>query len=218
MFHLQTPFENSLRTSTPSPKLQRKAIATQHKHCTGYAHASGNYFRASASPKPPRRNGGIFFDGNPPKPGRPDEELDGGFPPRHRHQSPFFDGLPPRSPSCSSHIPNSASVSSEGCSETDSLDSSVGDVGMRLKNSCKAACDRLHSTATKASIAKTARMRFQDEDDEDGTWIQDLRKRSNGERLMRCCYKKDQVKMEFGKRKEGRELAFFDFLQTSLRL
>lgn len=208
MFHLQTPFENSLRTSTPSPKLQRKAIATQHKHCTGYAHASGNYFRKgertpSSSPKPPRHNGGgIFFDGHPPKPGRPDEELDL---PRLRHHLPFFDGLPRRSPSSSSHIPNSASASSEGCSETDSLDSSVGDVGMRQMNNCKTVCDRLHSTATKASIAKTARMRFQDEEDEDGTWIQDLRKRSDGERIMRC-HKKDQVKIRFGKEEKGREL------------
>lgn len=83
-------------------------------------------------------------------------------------------------------------MSSEGCSETDSLDSSIGDPGRQM--SCKSVCERLHATATKASIAKTARMRFQDEEDEDGTWIQDLRKKCNGERIMRCN-KKDKVKM-----------------------
>lgn len=67
----------------------------------------------------------------------------------------------------------SSSVSSEGFSESDSVDS-LKDEANR-KNS--AICDRLHNASTKASHAKTAKMRYLEDGDDDSLWIEDL---SNG--------------------------------------
>lgn len=65
----------------------------------------------------------------------------------------------------------SSSVSSEGFSESDSVDSLKDEVNK--KNS--AICDRLHNASTKASYAKTAKMRYLEEGvDEDNLWIEDL--------------------------------------------
>lgn len=65
----------------------------------------------------------------------------------------------------------SSSVSSEGFSESDSVDSLKEEANK--KNS--AICDRLHNTLTKASYAKTAKMRYlEDGNDEDVVWIEDL--------------------------------------------
>lgn len=71
----------------------------------------------------------------------------------------------------------SSSVSSEGFSESDSVDS-LKDEANR-KNS--AICDRLHNASTKASIAKTAKMRYLEDADEDTVWIEDLPKSTKRE-------------------------------------
>lgn len=69
----------------------------------------------------------------------------------------------------------SSSVSSEGFSESDSVDSLKDDANR--KNS--AICDRLHNAATKASYAKTAKMRYlEDGNDDDVVWIEDLNEKN----------------------------------------
>lgn len=73
----------------------------------------------------------------------------------------------------------SSSVSSEGFSESDSVDSLKEEANK--KNT--AICDRLHNAATKASHAKTAKMRYlEDGGDEDTLWIEDkpVQKKQNG--------------------------------------
>lgn len=69
----------------------------------------------------------------------------------------------------------SSSVSSEGFSESDSVDS-LKDEANR-KNS--AISDRLHNTSTKASHAKTAKMRYLEDGDDDSLWIEDVAKTKN---------------------------------------
>lgn len=74
----------------------------------------------------------------------------------------------------------SSSVSSEGFSESDSVDSLKEEANK--KNS--AICDRLHNAATKASHAKTAKMRYLEDGDEETVWIEDkqppVQKKQNG--------------------------------------
>lgn len=94
----------------------------------------------------------------------------------------------------------SSSVSSEGFSESDSVDSLKEEANK--KNS--AICDRLHNTSTKASFAKTAKMRYlEDGNDEDIVWIEDL---ANGVDKEKKQKRKDDLKKNMiGEQKQKNE-------------
>lgn len=86
----------------------------------------------------------------------------------------------------------SSSVSSEGFSESDSVDSLKEEANK--KNT--AICDRLHNTLTKASFAKTAKMRYlEDGNDEDVLWIEDL---ANGADKEKKQQRKEALKKVLG--------------------
>lgn len=151
MFHLQKSFESSLRGGYDlSPNHLKNKLNLQHKSCKGTLHGTGNYSK----------------------------------PPQTDNQPPKTNGTPPKPETTQAKNGNlgckkkSSSVSSEGFSESDSVDSEKnsknGDVA---DGNCKrmAICDRLHAASTKASHAKTAKMRYLEEaDDEDILWIEDL--------------------------------------------
>ncbi|KAF2900129.1 hypothetical protein ILUMI_06047, partial [Ignelater luminosus] len=184
MYHLQKAFENSLRCGPePSPKAPRKNVALQHRACKGTAHACGNYTKNVNNCNDQLvntlkvnnvnvDNKNLNLQENGQNVNNKLEDLN------NKHNNKF-----------KRKNSKTSSVSSEGHSESDSLDSLTDKKPNEVlqmssdstpKQSNVSIVDRLHSTATKASIAKTAKMRYLELDDEDDAcWMQDLRKETN---------------------------------------
>lgn len=142
MFHVQRPFESSLRGGLDKSKLN-----LQHKACRGTSHGTGNYCKTNSNQ-----------------------------PCEHGKKGP----LQLSNGSLGSKT-KSSSVSSENFSESDSVDSAgeksskASETVDEINQKNLAVSDRLYSASTKASHAKTAKMRYLDEaDDDDILWIEDL--------------------------------------------
>lgn len=177
MFHLQKAFENSLRGGYGdiSPTNLKAKLSLQHKSCKGTMHALGNYCKSPTLEK--------ITNGVSPK-----------LPNNNRLTSKA----------------KSSSVSSEGFSESDSVDSlgeknssKNSDVNVEEANKKNLSiCDRLHTATTKASQAKTAKMRYlEDADDDDIMWIEDL---TNG--IVKTGDEKPEHRNDSEKRSRRREV------------
>lgn len=157
MLNFASTFVNSLRNSdvlSPTPK--KKTL--QHTGCKGEAHGHGTYepFQRSPSLRGSKKDSSPFqrtgsLRGSKTKP-----------------------PVPPK--------PKTASISSENFSESDSIDSSdnktkSSEEVVRKQNDVST---RLYSNGTKASEAKTAKMRHLDIFDVDeASWMGGLRKNSD---------------------------------------
>lgn len=134
-----------------SPNNLKNKLNLQHKSCKGTLHGTGNYCK----PPPQNDNQSIQTNGSSPKP----------------------EALETRNGNLGCKK-KSSSVSSEGFSESDSVDSEKNSKNGDVTDGCKKSvniCERLHAASTKASHAKTAKMRYLEEaDDEDILWIEDL--------------------------------------------
>ncbi|KAJ8980816.1 hypothetical protein NQ317_000548 [Molorchus minor] len=158
MLQMASTFENSLRgRDVPSPFPRKKP--QNHTSCKGLVHGTGNYSPTTDVDKSPFQRGSS---------GRWSRKSLGSA--RKTQDAGDGDKKP-------------TSVSSENCSESDSLES----VGEKTKSSettepakkSDNICARLFKSVTKASMAKTAKMRHLDIFDVDeNSWIGGLRKAS----------------------------------------
>ncbi|VVC95312.1 unnamed protein product [Leptidea sinapis] len=150
MFHIQGPFELSLRSDELSPSGNKTlaALAKIHKHCTGKAHAHGcidqkvhslvkSDSNSSMNSRKSQRNGYLIEI--------KDANKNGSF---NGNTNALF----------TKSFSNSTS-SYEGHSDTDSENTSKNRHEMRHIDPC----ERLFTQNTKASLMKTARMRYADD-------------------------------------------------------
>lgn len=188
---------NSLRSNdalSPTPKKRN----VQHTGCKGTAHGHGNYSSPETNPEPcpfqrtpsikrnnssvKASNDGIDTKTNSVENCSESDPLDlkNGKPSPFQRTSSLRGSRgkmmkkPPLLPK-----PKTASISSENYSETDSIDSSETKTKCSEETSKKQdeVCSRLFSSGTKASEAKTAKMRHLDIFDVDETgWMSGLRK------------------------------------------
>ncbi|KAH1011095.1 hypothetical protein HUJ04_000531 [Dendroctonus ponderosae] len=201
MLNFASTFVNSLRNSdvlSPTPK--KRTI--QHTGCKGSAHGHGSYNSLETSgphgsfERTPstRRNGcSVQVTNAEPKKSilngservSESDSLESGQ--KTPKPSPFqrtssmrsSKGKLAKKPPVPVLKPKTASISSENFSESDSIDSSDNKTKSSEENSKKHndVCSRLYSSGTKASEAKTAKMRHLDIFDVDeASWMGGLRK------------------------------------------
>lgn len=150
MFAFSKSFEDSLRKDDPT-KTQKLRLLLQHKKCNGIAHGCGKNNRdaePAITPNLPHDEGNFkrnvfrsFRKTGDPNPAQTRRSL-----------------RVKRTQEASNT--KTKALSSDGCSETDSLDSNE----RTSKNKSDSISERLFTTATRASHAKTAQMRYLDED------------------------------------------------------
>lgn len=201
MLNFASTFVNSLRNSdvlSPTPK--KRTI--QHTGCKGSAHGHGSYNsletsteRASFERTPSIRRNGCLVEVANAEPKKTvlnrservseSDSLESGQ--KTPKPSPFqrtssvrsSKGKLAKKPPVPALKPKTASISSENFSESDSIDSSDNKTKSSEENSKKHndVCSRLYSSGTKASEAKTAKMRHLDIFDVDeASWMGGLRK------------------------------------------
>lgn len=155
MFHVQSSFEQSLRggdENSPTGNKTLAALAKIHKHCTGKSHANGCIDNS------PKQNALIKSDSNASIHSRKSFRSDCIIEIKEPHKQRNKNGVKLKDTFIKSFSNSTSSY--EGHSDTDS-ESTTRTRTDPLKTPDP--CERLFAQNTKASLAKTARMRYADD-------------------------------------------------------